>query len=87
VGIVTVYVDASFIPYRGMKMSHLAATTDGELHAMADRIGVARRWHQKPPRVSYSHYDICASKRVLAVEAGAVEVTTRELVTILRGLK
>lgn len=59
--------------YRGMKMSHMIADTDEELHAMADRIGVARRHHQG------DHYDICLAKRSLAIAAGAIEVTTKQL--------
>lgn len=60
-----------------MKMSHMIADTDDELHAMADRIGVARRWHQG------DHYEICRSKRALAVEAGAIEVSKRQLGSML----
>ncbi|WP_330914077.1 DUF4031 domain-containing protein [Pseudomonas sp. GXZC] len=43
-------------------MCHLVATTDKELHAMAAAIGVARRWHQAPPKQA-SHYDIALSKK------------------------
>lgn len=56
-----------------MKMSHMIADSDEELHAMADRIGVARKWFQG------DHYDIALSKRALAVAAGAKEITLREL--------
>jgi hypothetical protein len=52
-----------------MRMCHLIATTDAELHAMADRIGVARKWHQG------DHYDVCQSKRRLALKFGAVAIT------------
>ncbi len=73
----TVYVDdmykLSMGKYRRMKMSHMIADTEEELHAMARRIGVARRWYQG------DHYDICMSKRQLAVEYGAKEITLREL--------
>lgn len=76
-----VYVDDMHLYPAGqfgrMKMSHLIADTDDELHAMAARIGVARRWHQAPPRHD-SHYDIALSKRALAVAAGAVEITWRQ---------
>jgi hypothetical protein len=41
--------------------------------AMADKIGVARRWLQKPPRASWEHFDICQTKRALAIAAGAIE--------------
>jgi uncharacterized protein (DUF433 family) len=68
----TVYVDDMKARYRSLIMSHMIADTVDELHRMADRIGVARRWFQG------DHYDIAQSKRVLAVAAGAVEITMRE---------
>lgn len=74
----TVYVDDMRANFGRMVMCHMIATHDDELHAMADKIGVSRRWHQAPPRHD-SHYDIALSKRALAVAAGAVEVTWREL--------
>jgi hypothetical protein len=61
-----------------MIMCHMVADSDDELHAMAARIGVSRRWHQGPPRHD-SHYDIALSKRRLAVKNGAVEVSWRTL--------
>lgn len=77
----TVYVDDMYLlpmgSYGQMKMSHLVADTEEELHAMADKIGVARRWFQK--KASGDHYDIALSKRGLAVKYGAVEITTRTL--------
>lgn len=74
----TVYVDDMKAAYGRMVMCHMLADTDDELHAMADRIGVARRWWQSPAKTSGSHYDIALSKRALAVEAGAVEITWRQ---------
>lgn len=72
-----VYVDDMRANYGRMIMCHMVADTDEELHAMAATIGVARRWHQAPPRHD-SHYDIALSKRSLAVTAGAVEITWRQ---------
>lgn len=72
----TVYVDSMRAHFGRMKMCHMLADSDAELHAMAEKIGVARRWHQSPGKDS--HYDICMSKRVLAVAAGAVEITWRQ---------
>lgn len=73
-----VFVDDMHLTAMGrlgrMRMSHMIADTDAELHAMAERIGVARRHFQG------DHYDVCLAKRRLAVEAGAVEVTMRNLV-------
>ena len=38
-----------------MVMCHLWGDTIDELYAMADRIGVARRWLQRPPKASWTH--------------------------------
>lgn len=67
------------------KMSHLIATTEPELHRMAKRIGVARQWFQEKP--SGNHYDITMSKRKLAIEYGALEVTMVQLISICWCLK
>jgi len=79
----TVYVDTMRARYGRMVMCHMLADTDEELHAMADRIGVARRWHQKPDTPS-SHYDICLAKRALALQAGAVEVDRKAVARLIR---
>lgn len=81
----TVYVDDMRAPFGRMVMCHMIADTDEELHAMAGRIGVQRRWHQAPPRHD-SHYDIALTKRAAAIAAGAVEITWRQagLMTIRR---
>lgn len=77
-----VYVDDMYLDpmgqFRGMKMSHMLADSDEELHAMATRIGVQRRHWQSPQKTSGSHYDIALSKRALAVAAGAIEITMRQ---------
>jgi len=61
----------------------MLADSDLELHAMAARIGVERRWYQKAG-TPHSHYDICLSKRALAVKAGAMEVDRAELAAVIR---
>lgn len=76
----SVFVDNSTHKYRNMVMCHMAADSVEELHNMADKIGVNRKWFQ----VSNSgipHYDICMEKRKAAVRLGAESVTPRELVT------
>lgn len=78
----SVYVDSAFLAYRRMKMCHMLADTLEELHAMADRIGVARRHFQSDS--SAPHYDICKAKRALAVKFGAVEIDRMKLVELLR---
>lgn len=69
----TVYVDDMRARFGRMIMCHMVADTDAELREMARKIGVAERWHQG------DHFDICLSKRAMAVELGAVEVTKRQL--------
>lgn len=78
-----VYVDDMKAKYGRMRMCHMIADSDAELHAMADRIGVARRWHQHPPEHD-SHYDICLAKRVIAVRSGAIEITMRQAAAMIK---
>ena len=73
----TVYVDDMKASVGRMIMCHMIADTEAELHAMADRIGIARKWYQG------DHYDICKSMRQKAVKAGACEVTMRQAALML----
>lgn len=73
-----VYVDDMRAKYGRMIMCHMIADTDDELHLMAARIGIARKWWQSPAATSGSHYDIALVKRAAAVAAGAVEITWRQ---------
>lgn len=96
----TVYIDDAFIQARvGQRSSrwcHLFADTEEELHAFAARIGLKRSWFQRPKpiggrpvdptsfRAQMWHYDVTEGRRVAAVSAGAVEVTSREALRIMR---
>jgi len=82
----TVYVDDMEARYGRLIMCHMIADSTEELFAMADRIGVSRRWIQKPGTYR-EHFDVSKSKRRLAVAAGAEEVTMRQLAEIIRGRK
>lgn len=83
----TVYVDRAAHRYGRMLMCHMLADTPAELHAMADKIGVDRKWFQSPPKASTPHYDICKTKRALAVAAGAVEIDRIRLALIIREIR
>ena len=76
-----VYVDDFYktgVTYGRMKMCHMIADSSAELLAMAKKIRVDDKWIQYPdsPR---EHFDICLSKRKLAVQYGAIEIGMREL--------
>jgi hypothetical protein len=73
----TVYVDNMRAPFGRLIMCHMIADTEEELLSMADKIGVRRKWHQHPG-THRAHFDIALSKRALAVDAGAIEITLRE---------
>jgi hypothetical protein len=63
----------------------MVADTLGELHAMADTIGIARRWYQS--NASVPHYDICQAKRAKALQAGAQPVDRRGFVEVARRVR
>ncbi|MCF6126026.1 DUF4031 domain-containing protein [Mesorhizobium sp. M7A.F.Ca.CA.001.07.2.1] len=76
----SVYVDNAKHPFGRLLMCHMWADTRAELFAMADRIGVQRKWFQRPAGLgvagmdaTWEHFDIAQSKRALAVAAGAIE--------------
>jgi hypothetical protein len=77
----TVYVDDMYASFGRMKMCHMIADSRAELDAMADAIGVARRWIQKPGKPD-EHYDVAMAARAKAVALGAKEITLRELAAI-----
>lgn len=79
----TIYVDeVRDYPFNAKLPStrwcHMACDGDiEELHALAQKIGLKRSWFQKG---SLPHYDLTEGRRKMAVQNGAVEVTSRELV-------
>lgn len=83
----TVYVDDMRANYGRMIMCHMTADSEEELHDMADKIGVARKWYQYPHKSRYPHYDICLSMRKKAIALGAKECTMRESVIISKTLR
>jgi len=46
--------------------------SEDELMQMADRIGVARKWIQRPPKASWVHFDISLGCKAKAIAYGAV---------------
>lgn len=78
-----VLVDNARAPYGRMLMSHMIADTPAELLDMAALIGVEAR-HVQFPGTPKEHLDVCASRRELAIAAGAVPVSSREIVRRVR---
>jgi hypothetical protein len=88
-GPLTVYVDdwrqRAVIRQREDRWSHLLADDEGELHAMAGRLGIPPRGFQRHRRsAALNHYDLPENLRLRAIELGAVAVTWRELARLTR---
>lgn len=81
-----VYVDPARHAFGRMLMCHMMADTSAELLAMADKIGVQRKWIQKAGTV-YEHFDVSKALRAKAVELGALEVSSRDLGWLIRARK
>lgn len=81
-----VYVDNFNAPFGRMVMCHMIADSTDELLQMVDKIGVARKWIQDAG-THREHFDICLSKKTLAIEYGAKEINARELATMTANRK
>lgn len=64
-------------------MSHMIADSQEELLKMAKDIGVNVEYiqYQGTPK---EHFDVCKWSRLKAISLGAVPVTVRELVSIIK---
>lgn len=78
----TVYVDNAAVPYRGKPRYHLASADVAELHVFAERCGIARCWYHASAKLK--HYDVTEAERNKAIASGALAVTAKELVTLIR---
>jgi hypothetical protein len=75
---VTLYIDPPAWPGHGLMWSHLVSDVSyDELHLFAAELGVPRRAFER------DHYDLPAHRYADAVAAGAVEVSSREVVRLL----
>lgn len=75
----SVYVDNPRHALGRMRMCHMIADSHEELGEMARRIGVAV-CHIQDIGTAKEHFDVCLSKRRLAITFGAIPCTTRDLV-------
>ena len=86
----TVYVDdwrqPATVRGRADRWSHLLADDPGELHAMAEALGIPRRGYQVHRRsAALNHYDLPEALRGQAIALGAVPVTWRQMARLTRG--
>ena len=72
-----VYVDNFNCEFKGMIMCHMVADTTDELIEMVEKIGVSKK-HIQYPNTPNEHFDICLSKKKLALKLGAKEINFRE---------
>lgn len=65
----------------GTKWCHMATDEDNfeNLHRLAEKIGLKRKYFQWKNK-TMPHYDLIKSKRELAIQNGAIPVTSTELV-------
>lgn len=82
----TVFCDNMEARFGTMTMCHCIADTEEELLAMMVKIGVNVKWIQHKGRHDF-HFDIAKSKRKLAIENGAVEITWRQYSAMIRRRK
>lgn len=80
----SVYIDNERNGFGRMHMCHMMADTLEELHAMADVIGVKRKWFQNKRT---PHYDICLAKRALALKSGAIEIDRKQMVLLMSRIR
>jgi uncharacterized protein DUF4031 len=85
----TVYVDPLFQWPTGPRCfrggcCHMTADTVDELVRFAWRIGLREKWLQDGERAARFHFDVTPERRAHAVRLGAVEVSSRELVAVMK---
>ena len=72
-------IDPPAVPSRGRLWSHLASDASyDELHVFARTLGIPERGFDR------DHYDVPAERYDAVIAAGAVPVTSRELIVRLR---
>ncbi|HET7065988.1 MAG TPA: DUF4031 domain-containing protein [Nocardioides sp.] len=73
-----ILIDPPLVPSRGTTWSHLASDTSyDELHVFARALGIPGRGFDR------DHYDVPAERYDAVVAAGALPVTSRELIAAL----
>ena len=82
----SVYVDLANNTWKGKMWGHMIADTLEELHELADKIGLKRKWLQDKGK-HMPHYDVTRSKRELAIRAGAIEINRDKMGEFIKNFK
>ena len=81
----SVYVDnLREYPYKvkgHFKWCHLVADSFSELVGFSQKLGLSYSWLQNE---NYPHFDLTEGMRIKAVKMGAIEITDKELVDLIR---
>lgn len=73
-----IYIDPPLVERWGRQWSHLASDDSfDELHGFAWSVGLPRRGFDG------DHYDVPSERYAVMVRAGAVEISSRDLVAVL----
>jgi hypothetical protein len=83
----SIYVDPLFACLKNKnwkydKSCHLIGDTEKELHSFAKKLGLKREWFHTHPKLN--HYDLYKNTRAKAVKMGAIEITRREIVEMMK---
>lgn len=78
----SVYIDDMEVKFGRMIMCHMIADTHDELLKMARAIGMRDTWIQHEGTYR-EHFDVSKNRKLRAIEAGAIEITQRDLATRL----
>ena len=78
------YVDRPKWYWRDQYWCHLLADSLDELHDFAGRLGKPRRAFQAK---RLPHYDLTVGQRRIAIDLGAIEVRSRDIVLLARRLR
>lgn len=81
-----IYVDTAVYKKKNgrKKYCHLTADSIQEMHEFCQNLGIGKHFYHKG--ANHPHYDLNEVNRIKAIEAGAVEVSSKEFVKIAKKL-
>ena len=81
----SVYIDEAYFPIGSVKMCHLIADSEKELHKFVALLGIDKRFYKVSSITPWrNHYELSVTQRRLAVKHGAIEVTNSQMGRLLK---